>query len=103
MQCQPIIRARAERPEAVPDWSAVLSRYRSPVRLRTVARRAPFIVVASGQDLRITPDSSQRGRMLTRSDFERASPLLGRGGRDDVNEASRNSSYVEAILADFQA
>jgi len=39
---------------------------------------------------------------LTRADFERAAPLLGRHGRVEVNEASRNSSYVEAILADFR-
>ena len=102
MRCQPEVRTRAERPLLVPDWSTVLARYRTPTRLRTVARQAPFIVVASGQDLRVSPDSSNRYRTLTRADFERAAPLLGRHGRAEVNEASRNSSYVEAILADFR-
>ncbi len=40
--------------------------------------------------------------MLTGADFERAARLLGRQGRGEVNEASRNSSYVEAILADLR-
>jgi hypothetical protein len=102
MRCQPEVRTRAERPLAVPEWSTVLARYRTPTRLRTVARQAPFIVVGSGQDLRISPDSSDRYRTLTRADFERAAPLLGRSGRAEVNEASRNSSYVEALLADLR-
>jgi hypothetical protein len=79
----------------------VLERYRAPTRLRTVARQAPFIVVALGENLRVTPDSSERVRTLTQPDFERAAPLLGHHGRGEVNEASRNSSYVEAILADI--
>jgi hypothetical protein len=102
MRCQPEVRARAERPLALPAWPTVLERYRMPTRLRTVARQAPFIVVTSGEGLRVSPDSSGRSRTLTRADFERAAPLLGRHGRTDVNEASRNSSYVEAILADFR-
>ena len=102
MKCQPEVRARAERPLSVPAWSAVVGRYRTPTRLRTVARGAPFIVVASGDDLRVSPDSSGRYRTLTRGEFERAAPLIGRHGRAEVNEASRNSSYVEAILADFR-
>jgi hypothetical protein len=102
MRCQPEIRARAERPLSVPAWPTVLERYRTPTRLRTVARQAPFIVVSTGEDLRVSPDSSGRYRTLTRSDFQRAAPLLGGHGRADVNEASRNSSYVEAILADFR-
>jgi hypothetical protein len=102
MRCQPEVRARAERPLSIPAWPTVLERYRTPTRLRTVARQAPFIVVASGQDLRVSPDSSGRYRTLTSTDFERAAPLLGRHGRHEVNEASRNSSYVEAILADFR-
>lgn len=102
MRCQPIVRARAERPVIAPTWPTILARYRAPTRLRTVARQAPFIVVASGDDLRISPESSERYRTLTRADFERSAPLLGRSGRAEVNEASRNSSYVEAILADFE-
>ena len=102
MRCQPEVRARIERPLAVPAWPTVLERYRTPTRLRTVARQAPFVVVASGEDLRVSPDSSGRYRTLTRADFERAAPLLGRHGRTEVNEASRNSSYVEAILADLR-
>jgi hypothetical protein len=102
MRCQPEVRARAERPLIVPPWLTVLERYRTPTRLRTVARQAPFIVVASGADLRVSPDSTARYRTLTRADFERAAPLLGHHGRAEVNEASRNSSYVEAILADFR-
>lgn len=101
MKCQPTVRARAERPLPAPPWPTVLARYRTPTRLRTLARKAPFIVVASGEDLRVMPDSSGRGRTLTRADFERAAPLLGGHGRAEVNEASRNSSYVEAILADL--
>jgi hypothetical protein len=45
MRCQPEVRARAERPLGVPAWATVLERYRTPTRLRTVARQAPFIVV----------------------------------------------------------
>jgi hypothetical protein len=102
MRCQPETRARAERPVPVPAWPTVLQRYRTPTRLRTVARQAPFIVVANGDDLRVSPDSSTRYRTLTRTDFERSAPLLGRHEGAAMNEASRNSSYVEAILADFR-
>jgi hypothetical protein len=102
MRCQPEVRARAERPLSMPPWPAVLERYRTPTRLRTVARQAPFIVVANGDDLRVSPDSSSRDRTLTRTDFERVAPLLGDAARSEVNEESRNSSYVEAILADFR-
>lgn len=84
----------------VPSWSLVLSRYRTPTRLHTRARRAGFMVVADGNVLAVTPDSSGRRRNLTQADFERAAPLLDRAGRGDVNDASRNSSYVEAILLD---
>jgi hypothetical protein len=101
MRCQPEVRARVERPLGVPSWSSVIERYRTPTRLRTVARQAPFIVVSSGQDLIVTPGSSDRPRILTRTDFERAAPLLGRHDRAEVIEASRNSSYVEAVLADL--
>ena len=101
MRCQPVVRARAERQPPVPAWSTVLARYHAPTRLRTVARQAPFIVVANGQDLRIVPESSTRGRTLTRADFERTAPLLIDPGRAEVNDASRNSSYVEAILVDL--
>jgi hypothetical protein len=102
MRCQPEVRARAERPLPVPAWSTVLERYRTPTRLRTVTREAPFIVVASGEDLRVSPDSSGRYRTLSRSDFERAAPLLSPRRRAEVIEVSRNSRYVEAILADFR-
>lgn len=102
MSCQPEVRARIERPLPIPPWSAVLDRYRTPTRLCTVARQTPFIVVASGSDLRVMPDSSGGGRTLTQADFERAAPLLGLGGRSDVMDASRRSSYVEAIVADFR-
>jgi hypothetical protein len=102
MRCQPEVRARVERPLAVPGWSAVLARYRTPTRLRTVARQAPFIVQAAGNDLIITPESSDRTRPIRQDEFERAAPLLGGNGRGEVTEASRNSSYVEAILADFR-
>jgi hypothetical protein len=80
----------------------VLERYRTPTRLRTVARQAPFIVVANGDDLRVSPDSSSRDRTVTRFDFERVAPHLGDAARSVVSEESRNSSYVEAILADFR-
>lgn len=86
---------------AQPTWTEVLVRYRAPTRLATRARRAGFTVVTAGEALRITPDSTGRARNLTRSDFERSVPLLGHAGRGEVNEASRNSSYVEAILADL--
>src|SRR5205823_5521225 len=86
MRCQPEVRARAERPVTVPAWPTVLERYRTPTRLRTVARQAPFIVVTSGEDLRVSPDSSDRYRTLTQADFDRAAPLLGRRGRTEVNE-----------------
>jgi transcription elongation factor Elf1 len=103
MKCQSQFKAGIrESSTSIPTWSAVLARYRAPARLRTVARQAPFIVVTEGGDLRVTPDSSNRYRTLTRADFERSAPLLGRNGRGEVNEASRNSSYVEAILADFR-
>jgi hypothetical protein len=101
MRCQPEVRARVESPWSIPAWPVVLARYRTPTRLRTAARQAPFTVVASGDDLRISPESSDRYRTLTRTDFERNAPLLGRSGRAEVN-ASRNSSYVEAILGDFR-
>jgi hypothetical protein len=51
--------------------------------------------------LRVTPTSSGKSRNLTQADFERSAPLLGRSARAEVNEASRNSSYVEAILVDI--
>jgi hypothetical protein len=86
-----------------PSWIDVLSRYRSPARLRTRARGASFTVVAAGNALQLTPDSTGRQRTLTQADFERSVPLLGRGGRGEVNEASHNSSYVEAILVDFRS
>lgn len=70
----------------------------APTRLHTRARRAGFTVVADGNALAVTPDSSGRRRDLAQAAFERATPLLARTGRGDVNEVSRNSSYVEAIL-----
>ena len=85
----------------VPSWSQILARYRAPTRLHTRARRAGFSVVSAGNMLVVTPDSTGRSRNLTQADFERAAPLLDRAGRGDVNEASRNSSYVEAILLDI--
>ena len=84
------------------DWALAVARYRVPTRLTTRARRAGFTVVAIRGVLRITPDSTGRPRDLTRSDFERSVPLLGHVGRGEVNDASRNSSYVEAILLDIR-
>ncbi|HEY3334670.1 MAG TPA: hypothetical protein VGK16_05470 [Candidatus Limnocylindrales bacterium] len=84
------------------DWPSLLGRYRVPTRLATRARRAGFTVLAAGDVLVITPDSTGRPRHLTRPDFERSVPLLGGAGRGEVNEASRNSSYVEAILLDVR-
>ena len=84
-----------------PAWSEVTARYRVPRRLATRARRAGFTVVAVGTVLHVTPESTHLVRNLTRGDFERAAPLLGRADRGVVNEGSRNSSYIEAILADL--
>jgi hypothetical protein len=86
----------------MPSWNEVLTRYRRPSRLHTRARRAGFTIVSAGDTLRVTPDSTGRPRNLTQADFERSAPLLGRAGRGEVNEASHNSSYVEAILVDFR-
>jgi hypothetical protein len=85
-----------------PSWSEVVTRYRLPTPLRTRARRAGFTVVSVGNMLLVTPHSTGRPRNLTQGDFERSVPLLGRAGRGEVNEASHNSSYVEAILVDFR-
>ena len=93
MKCQPTVRARAERPLPAPPWPTVLARYRTPTRLRTLARKAPFIVVASGEDLRVMPDSSGRGRTLTRADFERAAKGFFRvGGFSGLNE--KNAALI---------
>jgi hypothetical protein len=94
--------ARYEVIAVIPTWSEVLDRYRTPTRLQTRARRTGFSVVSTEENLHITPDSSGVQRNLTRADFETAAPLLGRSGRGEVNAASRNSSYVEAILRDFR-
>ena len=83
-------------------WTDVLARYRIPTGLRTRSRQAAFTVVAVGNTLRVTPDSTGCSRMLTQADFERSVLLLGHAARGEVNAASRNSSYVEAILADLR-
>ena len=54
----------------IPSWSEILARYQAPTRLRTRARDADFTVVATAQNLRITPESSGRQRNLTQTDFE---------------------------------
>jgi hypothetical protein len=86
---------------AIWGWGEVIARYRAPARLVTRARRAGFTVAARGSVLRVTPDSTGRTRNLVRADFERTVELLGRASRGEVVEASRNSSYVEAILDDL--
>ena len=85
-----------------PSWSDVLSRYRTSTRLHTRSRKAGFTAVALGNTLRVIPESTGRPRNLTKADFELSVPLLDRAGRGEVNEASRNSSYIEAILADLR-
>ena len=83
----------------VPAWDQVLARYAAPTRLLTPERYDAFTVVVDGHVLRITPASSGKTRPLTRSDFEKAVQLLGRGS---IQDATRNSSYIAAIVEDFR-
>jgi len=86
---------------ASPNWGEVLRRYATPTVLYTPVRRAAFTVVTAGTILQVTPQSTRLWRPLTRGDYERSLPHVGKSGRAELQEASRNSSYIEAILADF--
>jgi len=86
---------------ASPNWEEALRRYASPTVLYTPARRAAFTIVAAGTILQVTPQSTRVWRPLTQGDYERSLPHIGKSGRAELQEASRNSSYIEAILADF--
>ena len=83
------------------SWGGVLARYRTPRRLVTRARRAPFEVVSVGDALIVTP-ASGRARPITERQWERSLPLLDRAGRAPLLEASFNSSYIEAIADDLR-
>ena len=83
----------------IPSWRAVLTRYATPTRLHTVTQRRGFTVVADGDVLRITPDSSGKTRPLTQADFAKAAPLLG---RRSIQETTHNSSYIAPIVEDFR-
>lgn len=65
--------------------------------LVTRARRAAFSVQRLGAALVITP-ASGRPRRITEREWERSLPLLDRAGRGLLQEASFNSSYIEAIV-----
>ena len=86
-----------------PQWRLVLARYATPIRLHTRARRAGFLVATVGEHMIVTPDSTGYPRTITQRQFEESVPLLGRTGRAELQEASRNSSYIEAIVLDLEA
>lgn len=83
-------------------WSAALRRYAKPTHLRTLARARGFTVIADGPILRVAPDVSGLWRPVTQSQFDRSLGMLGRAGRGELQEASWNSSYIEAIVADLR-
>ena len=83
----------------VPTWEQVLARYVAPTRLLTPERYEAFTVVSSDVALTITPESTRKSRRLTQGDFEKAVQLLG---RSSIQEATRNSSYIAAIVEDFR-
>jgi len=83
------------------SWRAAIARYRTPRHLVTRARRAPFEVVSVGDALNVTP-ASGRARPITERQWERSLPHIDRGGRALLQEASFNSSYIEAIVDDVR-
>ncbi len=83
-------------------WSRALARYAKPAHLQTLARRRGFTVIADGPTLRVTPDSSGIWRPITQAEFDRSLPLFGRTGHGELQDASWNSSYIEAIVADLR-
>ena len=82
-----------------PSWERVLARYATLTSLATV-RGKRFTIQADGYALLVTPESTGLERRMTRADYERAASLVG-GPSHELAQASRNSSYVVAILADF--
>jgi hypothetical protein len=83
------------------SWRGALARYRTPRRLVTRARRAPFEVVAVGDALIVTP-ASGKARPIAERQWERSMPHIDRAGRAPLQEASFNSSYIEAIVDDLR-
>jgi hypothetical protein len=83
-------------------WSQALARYSKPARLETLRRGRSFTVMADGQSLRVKPDSSGCWRPINHVEFDRCLPLLGRASREELQVASWNSSYIEAIEADMR-
>jgi len=86
---------------AVPTWRDALLRYRTPRDLVTRARRAPFSVQSVGSALIVTP-SSGLARPINQSQFEHTLSLLGGADRSALQQASFNSSYIEAIVDDLR-
>ncbi len=83
------------------SWRGALARYRTPRRLATRARRAPFDVVSVGDALIVTPASGS-ARPITERQWERSLPHIDRAARAPLQEASFNSSYIEAIVDDVR-
>jgi hypothetical protein len=76
-------------------------RYRTRRVLATRARRATFSVQIQGAALVVTP-ATGRPRRITESDWERSLPLLDHANRGPLQEASFNSSYIEALVDDLR-
>ena len=86
---------------AEPAWNLALARYRVPRRLTTPMPRASFEVASAASALLVTP-ASGHSRRITKREWERSVPLLNRAGRAILTEATFNSSYIEAIVADLR-
>jgi hypothetical protein len=84
-----------------PTWQDALLRYRVPRDLVTRARRAPFSVRSVGSAISVTP-SSGHARAIHQTEFARSLPLIDRADRAPLQEASFNSSYLEAIVDDLK-
>lgn len=82
-------------------WERVVKRYAHAARLYTV-RRTSFSVVAHGDILRVTPDSTGKPRPITRGDDESTIRLVGKAPRNVLRDISGNASYIIAIVADLE-
>ena len=86
---------------AQPSWQLAVTRYRVRRELVTRARRRPFYVEASGNALVVTVATGSQ-RRITESEFELSLPLIDHVGRGPLQEATFNSSYIEAIVDDLR-
>ena len=69
-----------------------------PRRLFTVARDKPFDALVNGEAIIVTPATGQ-SRRITRAEFEAVAPKIVLGkSPGDLQAATFNSSYLEAIV-----